>query len=269
MKITIAIPVYNAELYLSQAIKSVLDQSYKEFKLIIINDGSSDNSMKIAREFNDSRIKIINDNLNKGLQYRLNQIIKLTDTPFLARMDADDIMHPERIKKQIEVFEEYPEIDVLGTNAYTIDGDNNVVGIRFIQGEEVLKKVTGFIHPTVMARTSWFYNNLYDENAIRIEDAELWYRTASKYKFMMITEPLLFYREIGNKYYKKYFLANCSKSYILRKYKNNFFWKIFFMKNKFKGIIYWIFNIFGKEKILIKNRNEIIFKKKKNINSLI
>ncbi|EOR28332.1 hypothetical protein L100_16926, partial [Elizabethkingia meningoseptica ATCC 13253 = NBRC 12535] len=68
---------------------------------------------------------------------------------------------------------------------------------------------------------------------------------------------------------KKYFLANCSKSYILRKYKNNFFWKTFFMKNKFKGIIYWIFNIFGKEKILIKNRNEIIFKKKKNINSLI
>ncbi len=135
MKITIAIPVYNAELYLSQAIKSVLDQSYKEFKLIIINDGSSDNSMKIAREFNDSRIKIIDDNLNKGLQYRLNQIIKLTDTPFLARMDADDIMHPERIKKQIEVFEEYPEIDVLGTNAYTIDGDNNVVGIRFIQGK--------------------------------------------------------------------------------------------------------------------------------------
>ena len=77
IKVTIAIPVYNSELYLKEAIQSVLNQTFKSFKLIILNDGSTDSSMEIAKSFLDSRIQIIDDGKNKGLQYRLNQIIEI------------------------------------------------------------------------------------------------------------------------------------------------------------------------------------------------
>lgn len=264
--ITIAIPFYNAEQFLGKAIESVINQSYTEWKLILVDDGSTDKSLEIAHTYaeKDPRISVLSDGMNKNLGYRLNQIPTLVTTKYLARMDADDIMHSDRIKKQIEVLENNPNIDVLGTNAYTIDENDEVIGIRIpISETEKLQKVYAFIHPTIMAKTDWFRKNLYDVEAVRIEDAELWYRTHSQYNFMIINEPLLYYREIGKNYYKKYFLANTCKDYILKKYPNNSFWKKFFMMNIIKGNIYRLFNIFGKEQFLVNRRNKILIKNEK------
>ncbi|MDO4230348.1 MAG: glycosyltransferase family 2 protein [Capnocytophaga sp.] len=270
--VTIAIPFYNAEQYLSFAIDSVIAQTYSNWQLLLVDDGSKDNSLKIAQEYaqKDNRITVFSDGENKNLGFRLNQIPSLVNTKYLARMDADDIMHPKRLEKQIQVLEKHPDIDVLGSNAYTIDKDNYVIGLRSkIAKANQLQCVKGFIHPTIIAKAEWFRNNPYDMNAVRIEDAELWYRTSNKYNFVKLCDPLLFYREIGNNYYKKYILANTSKQYILQKYNNDPHWKNYFISNTIKSIIYHIFNLLGLEQVLVNKRNEVLYKEKMSIDKYI
>lgn len=268
-KVTIAIPFYNAEKYLAQAIDSVLWQTYNDWQLILLDDGSTDNSLAIAREYenNDNRIKVYSDGKNKNLGYRLNEIPKLVDTYYLVRMDADDMMHPKKIEQQLLTLEINPEIDVLGTNAYSIDANDNVVGIRLSNLKDKLVSVKTFIHPTIMAKTEWFLSNPYDVDAIRIEDIELWLRTERTSNFKILSEPLFFYREFGGEYYKKY-LKSLPSFWNLAKI-NNF--KIpyvkLLLKNSIGFILYYVYNMIGQEHKLILKRNQKIlpiinFKKK-------
>ena len=231
--ISIGISIYNAEKYLVDAINSVLEQTYENWELVLIDDGSKDKSLEIAKGFaqKDNRIKVFSDSKNKGLGARLNELAALSNGEYIARMDADDIMHPKRLETQLQILKDNPNIDVLGTNAYVIDENDLVFGMRYRQ-QSGLIKVEHFIHPTIMGKKQWFLDNPYDEKAIRIEDAELWYRTKQFSNFMMTNEPLLFYREFGNNYYKKYFQANGSAMHILDKYPEDNFWKNFFLLNK-------------------------------------
>lgn len=256
--VTIGLPFYNAEKYLALAIESVLQQTYTDWELLLLDDGSTDNSLSIAQSYaqKDSRIKVISDGKNKNLAARLNELPSLAQGLYLARMDADDIMHPARIERQLAVLGTHPEIDVLGTNAYIINDENAVIGTRYpLTPENTLTRVKSFIHPTIIAKKQWFLANPYDTKALRMEDAELWYCTFSKYYFVRLNEPLLFYREVGNNYYKKYFLAQQSKAYIFSKYPNESYWKQYFKTNFLKGIVYRIAHIFGMEQWLVNRRN--------------
>lgn len=261
--ISVGIPFFNAEKFLSKAIESVISQSYDNWELLLLDDGSNDGSLEIAKRFeqHDNRVKVFSDGKNKGLGARLNELAMLSNGEYIARMDADDIMHPQRLETQLQILTDNPSIDVLGTNAYVIDENDLVFGMRYRQ-QSGLIKVEHFIHPTIMGKKQWFLDNPYDEKAIRIEDAELWYRTKSSSNFYITYEPLLFYREFGNNYYKKYFQANGSAMHILNKYPEDKFWKNFFLSNKIKGSVYKIFNMIGKEQILIERRSEEIFEKK-------
>ena len=256
--VTIGLPFYNAEKYLALAIESVLQQTYTNWELLLLDDGSTDNSLSIAQSYaqKDSRIKIISDGKNKNLATRLNELPSLAQGLYLARMDADDIMHSARIERQLSVLKAHPEIDVLGTNAYIINDENAVTSTRYpITPKNTLTRVKSFIHPTIIAKKQWFLENPYDTKALRMEDAELWYRTHSKYHFVRLNEPLMFYREVGNNYYKKYFLAQQSKAYIFSKYPNESYWKHYFRANFLKGIVYRIAHIFGMEQWLVNRRN--------------
>lgn len=262
-EVTIAIPFYNAETYLELAIVSVLSQTFTDFTLLLIDDGSTDSSLKIAQKYlDDKRVKVISDGKNMNLGNRLNQISGLAETEYLARMDADDIMHPQRIEKQLRILKNNPDIDVLGTNAYSIDENNDVVGQRMDFSSDALVSVTTFIHPTIIAKTEWFANNLYDVSALRIEDSELWLRTSDRYIFKSTSEPLLFYREIGDQYYKKYFKGFPGILYMLRKHKFSIKHWIFSVKYFLSSIIYMVFNVFGLEYILVQRRNKRQLKKK-------
>lgn len=255
--VTIAIPFFNASTYLERAITSVFNQTFTDWQLLLIDDGSTDSSLAIANKYaNDRRVTVISDGQNKNLGFRLNQIANLSTTLYLARMDADDIMHPYRIEKQLKVFESHPHIDVLGTNAYSIDENDLVQGIRYMAqpGQELIK-VDGFIHPTIMAKTVWFKENPYDAMAKRVEDAELWLRTSSSNKFYVLTEPLLFYREFGSKYYLKYTKGFRSVIYVLKKHSFKFHFIKFALKYFTVGVIYYIFYLFKMESILLNNRN--------------
>lgn len=264
--ITIGLPFYNDEKFLELAIISILKQSFTDWTLILLDDGSTDGSLKIAQKYasSDERIQLISDGENKHLAYRLNEIANLAQTKYLARMDADDIMHPERIEKQLEILEKNPNIDVLGTNVYSIDEQNNVQGIRMLYEfkEAKLIDVKGFIHPTIMAKTAWFSANLYDTKMVKAQDYELWQRTYDSSEFRVYTEPLLFYREFGSNYYKKYFKGYYSKKYVAKKLNNS---KLYIetYKQLLKGIIYYCFSLFGKEDVLLRKRYLLIEDDKK------
>lgn len=204
--ISIGISVYNAEKYLGSAIYSVLNQSYPYWELIVIDDGSTDNSLEIAKQYakNDSRIRIICDGKNKKLPNRLNQIIDEAKYSYIARMDADDIMHPQRLEKQLDFLESNKDYDLVSTGLISIDDNNKVKGYRKVDylydDFNSIKASYPIVHPSIMAHRSWFKRNIYSEEYSRAEDFELWSRAISNKDFKMAVLPdlLLYYREEGN-----------------------------------------------------------------------
>lgn len=203
--ITVGISIYNAETYLEDAIKSVLAQSFKDFELILIDDGSTDNSLAIVKSFNDPRIRIYADGTNKRLPYRLNQIIQLAKYDYIARMDADDLMDVNRLKIQIEHLKKHPEIDLVTTGMYSIGKNNEILGKRIpedyqMSTEEILNGVTNLLHASMLARKIWCLRNLYRVDNALAEDYELWLSAAIKndLNYHVIQDPLYYYREVEN-----------------------------------------------------------------------
>ena len=197
--ISIAIPAYNCDRYISHSIQSVLNQTFEDWELILLNDGSTDHTSEIMQSYaqRDSRIRVIDENKNCGLIRRLNQSVALARGKFYARMDSDDIMHPERLKTQISYLLEHPDINVLGSTAYAIDENNEITAYLDCAEFPNPPQGHGFIHPSVMAATEWFRRNPYSENYNRIEDYELWLRAFPHSKYYVIQTPLLFYRDSG------------------------------------------------------------------------
>ena len=203
--ISIGIPIYNAEDYLEDAIKSVLAQSFKNFELILIDDGSTDNSLAIAKSFNDPRIRIYTDGTNKKLPFRLNQIIQLAKYDYIARMDADDLMDVDRLKKQFEYLKNNHGIDLVTTGMYSIGKHNEILGKRIpnnkmMTASEILGGITNLLHASMLARKEWCLRNPYRVDNALAEDYELWLSAAIKkdLKYNVIQEPLYYYREVEN-----------------------------------------------------------------------
>lgn len=265
MLVTIGIPIYNAEKYLADAINSVINQTYTNWELLLVDDGSTDNSIEIAKDFVnfDSRIRLISDGINRGLVFRLNQIIDLSKTNFIARMDADDIMLPERLEKQISIFANYPTVDIVATAAFTIDENNKPIGIRDVNDilindyKDVFKKSL-LIHPSILVKKEWFQLNKYDDNYKRAEDFELWCRTYSFTNFYRIKEPLLLYRE-GNVNVENYILSMKTLRIIYRNYAkglcSNRELAIEISKTHLKSLLYRLTGFFGVQYLISSRRN--------------
>lgn len=218
--VTVAIPFYNAEKFLDQAILSVCNQTYSNIEILLLDDGSTDNSLSIAQSFalKDNRIRVHSDGKNKGLIFRLNQSVSMCESEYYARMDADDIMHPLRIEKQIEHLNNNSSIDILGTSFYSIDSENNIRGcveIPYVHDYNHLF----ILHPSVIGKTEWFKNNPYDPSFERIEDKELWLRSVGKYQLRSLPIPLMYYREFGVPTLKKYLKTQINGFKIYTSYK--------------------------------------------------
>lgn len=272
--VSIGIPFYNSEKYLEDAIKSVVKQTYSNWELILMDDGSADSSINIARKYekNDNRIKVISDGNNFGLPKRLNQLSQLSTGFYYARMDADDIMHPDRIKNQLEYLNLNPKIDLLGSGLISIDNNNNITGIRrgsFLGNVtlQMVVKMTWCVHPTITGKLEWFKNNPYDEDLRRAQDYELWIRTVDKSKFVRLQEPYLFYREASTPSLTKYVK---STQYSLNTFRKNR--KKIGMLNVvklcvsklFKLSVYFVFSIFGLTDKLIERRSVKLDEEDKN-----
>lgn len=253
--VTIAIPFYNSEKYLASAIQSVINQTYKNWELLLIDDGGKDNSMSIARKFasRDARIRIISDGENKGLACRLNESISMAKGYIYARMDDDDIMAIDRIETQVSYLLAHPNVDVVGSSSMIIDDKSIVLSSANMKGV-----YDGFMHPTVCARTEWFRKNPYNVEFRRCQDKELWLRSVNTSQFYNIERPLLFYREIGIPTFKKYRLAQYTLLGMFANYKHYskpFSWFITNSVNAYSKIfVYALFALVGKLDYLISHR---------------
>ncbi len=197
--VSIGMPIFNGEKTLKAAINSVLNQTYSNWELILIDDGSKDRTLSVVKSFNDSRIKVISDGLNLKLPKRLNQIISISRGKYFARMDGDDVSYPERLQTQVEYLENHPNVDILGTQILIFDGDGNSRGKSALtqsHQEICCRPWAGFslAHPTWMGKLEWFSTHKYREEAIRMEDYDLLLRTYKNSRFACLPQILLGYR---------------------------------------------------------------------------
>lgn len=195
--ISVIIPIYNGERYLPQAIKSIINQTYKKLEIILINDGSSDGTLKIIRKFinQDRRIRLINRE-NKGLIFSLNEGINASNGDFIARMDSDDISDKHRIETQLNYIYKY-NLDIVGSAVEYI-GDKCGYRAYPSKDEEIKMALTigcPLAHPTVIGRAAIFKQHNYSQFAKNYEDYELWCRMAKNgVRFGNVVSPLLKYR---------------------------------------------------------------------------
>jgi glycosyltransferase involved in cell wall biosynthesis len=196
--VTIGIPFLNPGNSILEAIQSVFAQTFDDWELILVDDGSNDESLEIVQKIRDPRVTVLIDGENRGLPYRLNQIIDLAKGDFIARMDADDIMHPMRIEKQVNFLRENQSCDLVATPVITLDDERKP---RYLLGSNFKKESVIFnifkngliVHPTILVRRDWYMNNKYSLDYPRAEDRELFIRTFKRTKICFIKEPLHFY----------------------------------------------------------------------------
>ena len=204
--VTIGIPFYNAERFLLDAIRSVFVQTQCVWELILMDDGSTDRSLEIAKSIDDPRIRVFSDGQNKRLAARLNEIHSLAKYDFVARMDADDLMASDRIEKQLRFLQEKPECDLVTTGVCSISDDSVPYGIRLPRNGQistpyaVLSGVHGITHAAIVGRKEWFVRNPYDPNDDWAEDYKLWVRARQKNALSIgfMSEALYYYREEGS-----------------------------------------------------------------------
>lgn len=195
--VTVLMSVYNAGDYLVQAIQSILEQSFRNFEFLIINDASTDRSREIILSFNDPRIVLVDNANNIGLTRSLNKGLKLARGRYIARMDADDIAMPERLKKQVDFLDAHPDYGLVGTY-FQLYPSGKIMRVP-VQDEEIRTFMlfsNTFAHPSVMFRKELVdrYQLYYNEELLAAQDEELWYRMSKYGKIYNLPEVLLQYR---------------------------------------------------------------------------
>jgi glycosyltransferase involved in cell wall biosynthesis len=194
--VTVLMPVYNASGFVLEAVKSILTQSFTDFELLIIDDGSTDSSMAELAGIADPRVRLEKNEKNLGLIATLNRGLELARGEFVARMDADDLSLPTRLEKQVTFLREHPEIGVCGTATETFGFGSPQIN-TYLQTHEQLTTLLVFnsclSHPSIMFRKS-IADLRYDADFKHAEDYELWTRLMTQTRFVSLPEVLLKYR---------------------------------------------------------------------------
>lgn len=201
--VSVIMSVFNGEKYLHEAVNSILKQTYQHFEFIIIDDSSTDTTFDILQSYKkkDARIIIIRKEKNygaKGFIENLNIGLEHSKGQYIARMDADDISHTERLRLQVNFLHENPEIFLVGSNVETLDGGGNRTGILNAPAEDsaikksMIKKISLY-HPVIMFRN--IPNIYYRPKMLYCEDYDLYFRLMTGgYLFANLENPLLKYR---------------------------------------------------------------------------
>lgn len=200
-KVSVLMPVFNSEVYLSEAIDSILNQTFEDFEFIIIDDGSNDRSQEIVRSYSDPRIRFYVNKQNMGVAATLNRGLELATGEYIARMDSDDISLPNRFKEQVDFLNRHQSVGVIGSNI-EVFGENLVTTTRnFPQNSQKLKAEllfsSCFAHPAVMIRRKCLiqYKLKYSPEYNGIEDYVLWWRMAEVTELGSVNRVLLRYRQ--------------------------------------------------------------------------
>jgi glycosyltransferase involved in cell wall biosynthesis len=198
--VSIGMSVRNCESTLKTALESILQQTYANWELLLLDDGSHDGTVNIARQFNDSRIRLVVDGKNLGLATRLNQAVELAKGTYFARMDGDDVSYPGRLERQVGMLETNRDTNLVGCGAIVFDSKGEAVGrlpLRVDHEEICARPWAGFYlaHPTWMGQIDWFRKHPYRQDALRGQDQDLLLRTYRESRFAALPEILLGYRQ--------------------------------------------------------------------------
>jgi glycosyltransferase involved in cell wall biosynthesis len=196
-KVTVLMPAYNAGKYIAEAIESVLQQTFTDFKLLIIDDGSTDNTEEIIRSFSDKRIHLIHQS-HHGIAAALNKGLSKAASEYIARFDADDICFPERLMQQVAFLDEHPEVIIIGSDAEYISEDGeHLFHFKSIghSHQQIIQKIHSycpFIHSSVMYRKEAIIKaGGYSIHAHSFEDYLLWIQLLKFGKFANLPQQLI------------------------------------------------------------------------------
>ncbi len=197
---SIIMSMHNSAATVASAIRSLQAQTLPDWELIVIDDGSSDNSCAIVEALGDPRIRLIRDGKRLGLAARLNQAVGLSRSEFITRMDADDLCFPDRLRRQVTHLTQRPEIDVLGCGAVVFANDARLLGelpVGLTHEAITAQPFYGFPlpHPTWCGRGTWFRANPYDPKLMKTQDQDLLLRTFRYSRFAAVDDVLVGYRQ--------------------------------------------------------------------------
>jgi glycosyltransferase involved in cell wall biosynthesis len=201
--VSIVMPVRNVEGTVDSAIRSIVAQTWKAWELVVLDDGSTDGTVQRLRAWADldDRIRPFVDGCSRGISARLNEGVRYSRAPVIARMDGDDISYPHRLETQLAFLRINPEVDVVGAGSMVFTSDGTARGPRSRPGrhEELtadpLRNGVPLTHPTWMGRRSWFLRFPYDQNARGCEDREVLLRGHASSRYASLPDVLLGYRE--------------------------------------------------------------------------
>ena len=236
--ISILLPVYNSELFIKNTIDSVLNSTHKAFELIIINDGSEDNSLDIIKSYDDPRIKLYNKS-NSGLIETLNYGIKKCKNDIIMRIDSDDIIHSQKIEKQLFRFKK-DKVVLLGTEGYTINNAGEVDSSINLPSkhDDILKAMMNYnasiIHPSIMVYKNVLESvGLYSPNMKHAEDYDLFLRISKIGKISNLNEKLIYLRKNENNISHLNAKEQILNTFIAKKYYQDYNYKPISDKNIF------------------------------------
>lgn len=201
LSISIIMPCFNRRNFLQEGIDSILRQTYRNFELLIIDDGSTDGTDRIIENYTDHRIKLITLPRNKGISFARNTGLALARGEYVAVMDSDDIAHPKRLETQLKYLDQNRNITIVGSNVLKQTHKNTIM-MRYVNDDGKIKSRlmalngSSLIHPTTMMRMEDLerHSLIYPGKKID-EDHALWFEcTKKKLRFAVIEEPLLIYR---------------------------------------------------------------------------
>lgn len=220
--VTVGVSFYNTVSTLIDLLKSIYSQTFTDWELILVDDGSTDNPMDILRRIKDRRVILISDGQNKGMAKRYNEITQIAKGKYIARFDADDICDPTRFEKQVNFLDSNPFVDVVSSDMYSLDHAENFKGLCHIpeKHEEIFSdpvKRVNFYHGPMMGRREWFAKFPYNEKYRVAVDYALYISSHLKSRYASLPEPLYYYRVYDTHSFKKYYNTTISYIDIIRK----------------------------------------------------
>ncbi|MEM6884733.1 MAG: glycosyltransferase [Verrucomicrobiota bacterium] len=199
--VSVIMPAYQAAPYIEACVSSVLEQSYTKFELIIINDGSTDQTDTILKKIDDPRLRLVSSDKNKGYTHRLREALAMAKGKYIARLDADDRCHRDRLESQVRAFEQDENLVLCGSSCRLIDGQGKIIGEKHHPTDERLIQWVMLLdnplqHPSVMIRKS-----VLDDRGINFnpdyeptEDFKLWSDLSRTGKVVNLSDLLIDYR---------------------------------------------------------------------------
>lgn len=196
--VSVLVGVYNEEKYIEASLQSLLDQTFGDFEVIVVDDCSTDSSVEIVQLFDDPRVRLLENEENIGLTKSLNRALDAAEGRYVARQDADDLSYPSRLEREVAYLESHEDVALVGTGAYLIDGDGEIrqerTVLETVSFDDLVAK-NHIIHGSILARTDVFESvGRYDDLFRYSQDLDMWLRIAEEHEIRNIPEPLYYFR---------------------------------------------------------------------------